>query len=67
MDHHLGYCAVEGYIYANPGSFVTRYMVDEREVWSEYIVYGYHLEKSVKVQGVNITGVVGFLPIDSYG
>lgn len=49
---------------ANPGSFVTRYMVDEREVWSEYIVYGYHLEKSVKVQGVNITGVVGFLPID---
>lgn len=45
------------------GNFAVRYSESSRERWGDYLVYGIRLKESITCEGVNISGVVGLVPI----
>lgn len=46
------------------GKFVARYVIDKREEWGEYLLYGIKLEKTVFYNGEQIEGIVGLVPLE---
>lgn len=45
------------------GDFATRFMADSREVWNEYIMYGYRLSQTVTYKDEEIEGIIGLVPV----
>lgn len=43
--------------------FVIRYMLEEREKWGEYLVYGVVLSEPMDFDGERVEGVVGLVPV----
>lgn len=46
------------------GDFVVRYVIDKREEWGEYLLYGTRLENPVSYGGEQIEGIVGLVPLE---
>lgn len=46
------------------GDFVIRFVIDKREAWGEYLLYGIKLEKAVSYAGEQVEGIVGLIPIE---
>jgi len=49
---------------AGAGDFVIRYVIDKREGWGEYLLYGTKLENPVLYGGEQIEGIVGLVPLE---
>lgn len=49
---------------AAKGEFVTRFTVDRREEWGEYLLYGIHLEEPVSYADEMIEGIAGLIPVE---
>lgn len=49
---------------AEDGDFVTRYVIDKREEWGEYLLYGTRLDTPVPYAGEQIEGIVGLVPLE---
>ena len=46
------------------GDFVVRYVIDKREEWGEYLLYGTRLDKTISYGGEQIEGIVGLVPLE---
>lgn len=49
---------------AATGDFVSRFVIDKREAWGEYLLYGTRLEETVSYGGEQIEGIVGLVPLE---
>lgn len=48
---------------AGGGDFVMRYVIDKREAWGEYLLYGTWMETPIPYRGEEITGIVALVPV----
>lgn len=49
---------------AEDGDFVARYVIDRREEWGEYLLYGVRLEQPISYGNEQIEGIVGLVPLE---
>ena len=49
---------------AATGDFVVRFVIDKREAWGEYLLYGIKLDGPVPYGGEQIEGIVGLVPLE---
>ncbi len=49
---------------AGAGNFVARYVIDKREKWGEYLLYGTKLDEPAFYDGEQIEGIVGLVPLE---
>lgn len=49
---------------AAQGDFVSRFVIDKREAWGEYLLYGIKLDGPVPYGGEQIVGIVGLVPLE---
>lgn len=47
------------------GDFVTRFEVDKREEWGEYLLYGSYLDTPVSYKGGLIESIIGLIPVEA--
>lgn len=57
-------CAWADSYEAASGDFVTRLVVDKREAWGEYLLYGIKLETPFQYGDDRIEGIVGLVPLE---
>lgn len=46
------------------GDFTARYVIDKREGWGEYLLYGTKLDRPFSYGGEQIEGIVGLVPLE---
>lgn len=46
------------------GDFVVRFVVDKREAWGEYLLYGIKLDVPFSYDGEQVDGIVGLVPLE---
>lgn len=46
------------------GDFVSRFVINKREAWGEYLLYGIRLDKPFSYNGEQIEGITGLVPIE---
>lgn len=46
------------------GDFVSRFVIDKREGWGEYLLYGTKLDEPISYEGEQIAGIVGLVPLE---
>ena len=49
---------------AGGGDFVARYVIDRREAWGEYLLYGTRMDTPIPYRGEEIAGIAALVPID---
>lgn len=49
---------------AATGDFVSRFAIDKREAWGEYLLYGIKLDGAIPYGGEQIEGIVGLVPLE---
>lgn len=46
------------------GDFVSRFVIEKREEWGEYLLYGTKLDSPVSYDGEQIEGIAGLIPLE---
>lgn len=46
------------------GDFVSRFVIDKREGWGEYLLYGTKLDEPISYEGEQIAGIAGLVPLE---
>lgn len=46
------------------GDFAVRFVIDKREAWGEYLLYGVKFENPIPYSGEQVEGIVGMVPLE---